>query len=90
MAKTTDERLDHVERVLDEHTKLLEADTYELERHTALLVALNEKADRQTAQLEAIVLQLRTMNEGIIRALSAATRLDALEERIEALEGRRG
>ncbi len=58
-----------------------------LMRHSELLVALNEKADRQTAQLEAIVLQLRTMNEGIIRALSAATRLEALEGRIAALEG---
>jgi hypothetical protein len=61
-----------------------------LARHSELLVALNEKADRQTAHLEAIVLQLQHMNEGIIRALSAATRLDALEERIAVLEeGRR-
>jgi hypothetical protein len=60
-----------------------------LARHSELLVALNEKAEQQTEQLEAIVLQLRTMNEGIIRALSAATRLDALEDRIALLEAAR-
>jgi uncharacterized coiled-coil protein SlyX len=87
MARTTDERLDHVERVLDAQMAWLGA-------LNELLVALNEKADRQTAQLEAIVAQLRLMHEGIIRAhvtaerLSAAARLDALEGRILALERR--
>lgn len=57
--------------------------------HTELLIALNEKADRQTAHLGAIVEQLRYMNEGIIRALTEATRLDALEKRVAALEAQR-
>jgi hypothetical protein len=59
-----------------------------LARHSELLVALNEKADRQTEQLEAIVAQLQTMNAGIIRALTAALRLDAMEGRLAALERR--
>jgi hypothetical protein len=62
----------------------LDEDTALLLRHSELLVALN----RQTEQLEAIVAQLRTLHEGIIRALSAATRLDALEGRIAVLERR--
>ncbi|HSS55512.1 MAG TPA: hypothetical protein VLK79_12770 [Gaiellales bacterium] len=57
--------------------------------HTELLTALNEKADRQTSHLAAIVDQLRHMNEGIIRALTEATRLDALEKRVAALEAQR-
>lgn len=84
--KTTDERLDHVERVLDEHTDLL--------------TALNEQAARQTGHLATMVEQLRRMNDGIIRALTDAAalaanraiegaRLDALEERVEVLERRR-
>jgi hypothetical protein len=60
-----------------------------LGQHTELLTALNEKADRQTAHLAAIVEQLRHMNEGIIRALTEATRLDALEKRVAALEAKR-
>jgi uncharacterized coiled-coil protein SlyX len=60
-----------------------------LGQHTELLTALNEKADRQTAHLAAIVEQLRHMNEGIIRALTEATRLDALEKRVAALEANR-
>jgi hypothetical protein len=82
MAKTTDERLDHVERVLDDHTTILS-------HHSALLEALNETAARQTDHLAAIVAQLQHMNEGIIRALSAALRLDALDARLTAVEQRR-
>jgi uncharacterized coiled-coil protein SlyX len=59
-----------------------------LGKHTELLIALNDKADRQTSHLAAIVDQLRHMNEGIIRALTEATRLDALEKRIAALEAK--
>lgn len=79
--RTTDERL-------DEHTESLQAHTLQLEQVVGLLGDLNEHADRQTEQLAAIVAQLRTMNDGIIRALSAATRLDGLEDRVRALERR--
>jgi hypothetical protein len=81
MARTTDERLDHVEGVLDDHTEILS-------HHSALLEALNETANRQTEHLAAIVEQLRRMNDGIIRALTAAMRIDALEDRVQALERR--
>ena len=60
-----------------------------LGKHSVLLTALNEKADRQTSHLVAIVEQLRHMNEGIIRALTEATRLEALEKRVAALEAKR-
>jgi hypothetical protein len=59
-----------------------------LGKHTELLIALNDKADRQTTHLAAIVEQLRHMNEGIIRALTEATRVDALEKRVAALEAK--
>jgi hypothetical protein len=42
-----------------------------LARHRDLLVALNATADRQTAHLEAILEQLRLMNDRLLRVFRA-------------------
>jgi uncharacterized coiled-coil protein SlyX len=85
--KTTDD-MTQLERTLAGLSDVVHAQGDLLENHSALLEALNVQAARQTAHLTTIVDQLRRMNDGIIRALSAATRLDALEGRIGALERR--
>jgi len=86
---TTDEILERHTAILTDHTRRLDHHTVLLQEHTELLTALNEKADTQTEHLAAIAAQLEHMNEGIIRALTAAIRYEALEQRVAALEAKR-
>lgn len=86
--RTTDD-METLERTLAVLSDVVHSQSDLLENHSTLLESLNAQAARQTAHLTTIVDQLRAMNEGIIRALTAATRLDALEDRVRDLELRR-